>query len=76
MNTQGYWLQQHKKPLCYQRKPHESVCVSGEGPRGRRGGEGCFKLLRLRAAICEQTVMKSSFGQIRGACQPPRWDYL
>lgn len=35
MNMQGYWLQQHKKPLCYQKKPHESICVSEEGPMGR-----------------------------------------
>lgn len=39
MNMQGYWLQQHKKPLCYQKKPHESICVSEEGPMGRGGGE-------------------------------------
>lgn len=37
MNMQCYWLQRHKKPLCYRRKPHESICVSGEGQIG--GGE-------------------------------------
>lgn len=37
MNMQCYWLQRHKKPLCYQREPHESICVLGEGPMG--GGE-------------------------------------
>lgn len=53
------------------------VCVLGAGLiRGWGEGEGCFQPLGLRAAICEPIVMKSSSGQIRGGCQPPRWDYL
>lgn len=48
------------------------VCVL----RGWRKGGWCFQPLKLRAVICEQAVMQSSFGQIRAACQPPRWDYM
>lgn len=56
---------------------HMKVCVLGEGPiRGWRKGGWCFQPLKLRAVICEQTMMQSSFGQIRAACQPPRWDYM
>lgn len=56
---------------------HMKVSAWGEGPAGGWGQEGCcLKLPMLRVAICEPTVMKSSPGRIRRACQLPRWDCL
>lgn len=58
MNMQGYWLQQHKKPLCYQRKPLESVCVSGEGLSGVERRRGMFQAAQAQScdlrASCDE----------------------